>query len=437
MRWRNLFLKVFSLGFLILCPILGFSENPDFIAVFRSIIFGYLVFILFRTAFFFYAAFREKVRDLLLDMRNQDEFHRPLVTIIVPAYNEETDLAQALESILDIDYPNYEILVVDDGSTDNTYGIAQHMACLSQNATVKVIHQPNGGKARALNNGIQHATGDLVMCVDSDSKLSPQSLMQAVRHFEDPKVGAVAGFIEIGNQSNILLRLQQLEYLVGLNFTRRALSFMGVVPIVPGPAGMFRRKALLEAGGFVTDDKLFAEDAELSLRLLSHGWEVHSEEDMIATTEAPEDIRSLLRQRYRWNRGTYQALKRNLSSLFHDNGLRGKWVGAYLWGETVITPFLNMGLILYFFSYFYATGHLQIFTIWYFYLLCLDLLTTILVTHRHGNILRWVVLTVVNKFFYYYMLLTWRLICLHEEWDEKHMTWDKLERTGHMEAEAS
>ena len=432
MKWRDLVFSASSIAFLLLCILLGFLEHPLITHSIKTIIFVYLIFIVFRTVFFFFGSFKEKLQDYFMDQRNQDEFNRPMVSIIVPAYNEEADIAYCLESLSQIDYPNFEIILVDDGSTDSTFAIASHYASMQSHIPIKVIHQTNQGKAKALNHGIFQAMGDLILCVDADSRINDEALKKGVRHFERQKVGAVAGFVDIANTRNLILKLQQLEYLVGLNFTRRALSFLGIVPIVPGPAGMFRREALLECGGYKSGENVYAEDAELSLRLLSYGWEVRSEEDLISTTEAPENIRDLLRQRYRWNRGTYQALRQNSAILKEKQGIRGRWLSAYLWGETVITPNLNMGLILYFFSYFIASGQLQIFTTWYLYLLCLDAFTTLLVTYKHGNPFKWLALTLLNKFFYYYLLLTWRLISLHEEWHSEEMTWDKLERTGQL-----
>lgn len=273
------------------------------------------------------------------------------------------------------------------------------------------------------------------MCVDADSRLNPEALSVAVRHFDDPRVGAVAGFVEISNQNNLLLLLQQLEYLVGLNFNRRAMSFLGIVPIVPGPAGIFRRKALLEVGGFVSERPIFAEDAELSLRLLTSGWKIKTEEEVIAVTEAPDTHQALLRQRYRWNRGTYQALMMNFNTLM-SSGWRGRWVAIHLWLESVVTPVLNFGLILYFLTHFFSTGKVEMFTSWYFYLLAVDILSTTIAVHRHGHFGRWWALTMFNKIYYFYMLLTWRLLSLYEEWLSVGMTWDKLDREGSSLKEA-
>lgn len=412
----------------------GLSSHPVVHQVVSVFIDVYLLLVVMRTIMFFFGAFREKLNQLQMDSMAQHKFEKPMVSIIVPCYNEEDVIELSLGSLMKIEYPNLEIIVIDDGSRDGTYFKAMHLSQLAGDDRVKVYSQNNAGKAAALNHGLNRATGDLIMCVDADSKLSANSIEAGVRHFVDRQVGAVAGFITIGNQHNILLKLQQLEYLVGLNFTRRALSCVNLVPIVPGPAGLFRREAIYDVGGFHTDKDLFAEDAELTLRLLAKGWKIKSEEKMVATTEAPESTMALLRQRYRWNRGTYQALFRNLRNLYQNLGYRGLSLCAYLWTEIVVTPTLNFGLILYFFGHFARTGEIAMFSQWYLYLLAIDLMTTVLATYTYGQLWRWVYLTFVNKFYFYYMLLTWKIFCLHEEWHQQSMEWDKLERTGRMES---
>ena len=204
---------------------------------------------------------------------------------------------------------------------------------------------------------------------------------------------------------------------------------MGVVPIVPGPAGLFRRTALMRAGGFRFGNDVFAEDAELSLRLLSFNWNIVAEEEMVAYTEAPSSMDGLLRQRYRWNRGTYQAIMANAYRLI-SGSIREKWLLGYLLSETVITPILNLGLILFFISHFMAYGESNLVGTWYFYLLGIDIMTMLLVTYNRKNRLWWLGLTVVYKVVYYYILLVWRIFALFEEWIGEPMSWDKLDRTG-------
>lgn len=335
-------LIIFSIPFLALFFLMGLFPNETVTDALRIVLGVYLLLIFSRTVFFFYSSFQEKVRDYLLDRRNQMNFVRPFVSILVPCYNEETVIVAALSNLSNLDYPHYEVIVINDGSSDGTQALAEMVAMTATKCRVTVVSQKNLGKAAALNNGIMHAAGELILCVDADSRLMPGSLEAATRHFTDKNVGAVAGFIEVANQQHLLGQLQELEYLVGLNFTRRAMSLFGIVPIIPGPAGMFRRQAMFEAGGLKDDRNLFAEDAELSLRIIGAGWKVKSEEDLVAVTEAPETIMALLRQRYRWNRGTFQAMILNIAPLLFGGGWRGISVVTYIFVESVITPFLTL-----------------------------------------------------------------------------------------------
>ena len=134
-----------------------------------------------------------------------------------------------------------------------------------------------------------------------------------MRHFADPRVGAVAGNVKVVNRDNAWTRLQALEYIEGLNMPRRAQGFLRVVNIIPGPIGIFRRDVLVSVGGYDTDT--FAEDADVTLKILTRGWHIAYEERAIAWTEAPESAQQLITQRYRWTRGILQALRKRASSL--------------------------------------------------------------------------------------------------------------------------
>ncbi len=178
---------------------------------------------------------------------------------------------------------------MDDGSTDRTVERAASLEGRYGDTTLRVVSKRNGGKASALNTGIALARIDYVLCMDGDSRLDPGTLRAAMRHFGDPRVGAVAGNVKVVNRDNVWTRLQALEYLEGLNMARRAQGFLRVVNIIPGPIGVFRRDVLRRVGGYDTDT--FAEDADLTLKILTAGWHVAYEERAIAYTEAPRAVR--------------------------------------------------------------------------------------------------------------------------------------------------
>jgi cellulose synthase/poly-beta-1,6-N-acetylglucosamine synthase-like glycosyltransferase len=219
------------------------------------------------------------------------------ISILIPAHNEEPVIAKTLRA-LDRQRDGVEVIVIDDGSTDNTAEIATRFP-------IKVLRQAQAGKAAALNHGIAEAKGDIVVVLDADTVLTPDFATTIARHFADPKVGAVAGNVKVGNRRGLLPRLQALEYIGSLNLDRRAQATLNVVNVVPGAAGAFRRSAILEVGGYSSDT--LVEDADLTISLLRAGWRIPYEPVAVAWTEAPEGVRDVIRQRRRWSYGTVEV----------------------------------------------------------------------------------------------------------------------------------
>jgi len=227
-----------------------------------------------------------------------------LVSVLIPAFNEEKVIVSTIEGILASDYPNLEILVIDDGSKDHTAYIAK--SHFMRDSRVGVISVPNGGKANALNVGLKNAHGEVVVALDADTHFNPDTIRRLVRWFTDPEVGAVAGNAKVGNRVNMITRWQALEYIVAQNLERRALSAIGVLTVVPGAVGAWRRSVLAELGGFPTDT--LAEDQDLTIAIQTRGYRVRFDSSAIAWTEAPVTVRGLAKQRFRWAYGTLQCL---------------------------------------------------------------------------------------------------------------------------------
>lgn len=230
----------------------------------------------------------------------------PSVTIVVPAYNEEAGIEPALRSLARSRYPCFDIVVVDDGSTDRTPAVIDALLAREKIANVRVLRQRNTGKPAALNAGIAHATGEIVVTVDADTVFAPDALAMLVRRFVDPRIGAVSGNTKVANRRRLLGRWQHVEYVMGFNLDRRMHDLLGCMPTVPGAIGAFRAAALREAGGF-SDDTL-AEDTDVTMALHRAGWGVAYEAGAVAWTEAPSSLRDLWRQRYRWSYGTTQSV---------------------------------------------------------------------------------------------------------------------------------
>jgi len=172
----------------------------------------------------------------------------------------------------------------------------------------------NGGKARALNHGLERATGEIVVALDADTLFPPDTIAMLARWFDNPDVGAVAGNAIVGNRVNLVTRWQALEYVTAQNLERRALAALGAVTVVPGAVGAWRRSALMALGGYPPET--LAEDQDLTLSVQLAGWRVEFDPEARAYTEAPDTISGLLKQRFRWSFGTLQCLWKHRSALF-------------------------------------------------------------------------------------------------------------------------
>ncbi|MDQ7911498.1 bifunctional polysaccharide deacetylase/glycosyltransferase family 2 protein [Phytohabitans sp. ZYX-F-186] len=231
------------------------------------------------------------------------------VSVVVPAYNESANIAATVRSLLASDYPRVEVIVVDDGSTDGTADIVERMRLPG----VRVVRQANAGKPAALNTGIAHARGDILVLVDGDTVFEPDAVGRLVQPLRDPDVGAVSGNTKVANRRGLLGRWQHLEYVIGFNLDRRMFDVLRCMPTVPGAIGAFRRAAVVDVGG--VSSETLAEDTDFTMALIRAGWRVVYAPDAVAWTEAPASLKQLWRQRYRWCYGTMQAMWKHRRAL--------------------------------------------------------------------------------------------------------------------------
>ncbi len=237
----------------------------------------------------------------------------PIVSVLIPCFNEEKVIAASVARILASRWPQLEVIVLDDGSKDATAQIVRD--AYSNEPRVTLLSFENGGKARALNRGLEHARGDIVVALDADTLFPSDTIAKLARWFADPKVGAVAGNAIVGNRVNIVTRWQALEYVTAQNLERRALAALGAVTVVPGAVGAWRKQALLDLGGYPPDT--LAEDQDLTLAVQRAGWRVEFDPEARAYTEAPDTVAGLLKQRFRWSFGTLQCLWKHRAGLFN------------------------------------------------------------------------------------------------------------------------
>nr|WTA00404.1 bifunctional polysaccharide deacetylase/glycosyltransferase family 2 protein [Streptomyces sp. NBC_00857] len=290
------------------------SDNITDVLVVGLSVIGVLVLVRFGLMLVLSFAHARKVRRR--DFRWGDAVTEP-VTVLVPAYNERECITNTVRSLMDSDHP-IEIVVIDDGSTDGTADIVDALRL----PNVRVVRQENQGKPAALNNGIAHARHDIVVMMDGDTVFEPSTVRELVQPFGAPRVGAVAGNAKVGNRDSLIGSWQHIEYVMGFNLDRRMYDVLRCMPTIPGAVGAFRRQALERVGG-MSEDTL-AEDTDITMAMHRDGWHVVYAERARAWTEAPESVRQLWSQRYRWSYGTMQAIWKHRGALV-ERGPSGRF----------------------------------------------------------------------------------------------------------------
>ncbi|HEY3102157.1 MAG TPA: glycosyltransferase [Pyrinomonadaceae bacterium] len=291
-------------------------------------------------------AFAQWVRSRRREHEHTGEQFEPFVSVIVPAYDEEQVIESTIRSLLNSDYPQFEIIVVDDGSADRTSEVVrEHFA---SEPLVRLFTLTNAGKASALNHGLRHAKGEVIVALDADTQFPSETIRALARRFVDPKIGAVAGNAKVGNRINIVTRWQALEYITSQNMDRRAFVSLNCITVVPGAVGAWRRDLIEQCGGFSNDT--LAEDQDLTLQIRKLGYKIGYEEAATAWTEAPDRLRTLARQRFRWAYGTLQCLWKHRGALFRLRygtlglvGMPNVWIFQVLF--PLISPIMDLIVI--------------------------------------------------------------------------------------------
>jgi cellulose synthase/poly-beta-1,6-N-acetylglucosamine synthase-like glycosyltransferase len=263
----------------------------------------------------------------------------PSVSVVVPAHNEERVIAATLRSLVASGYPDLDIVVVDDGSTDRTADVVVRLG-LPQ---VRVFRQRNAGKPAALNAGIRQAMHDILILVDADTVFEPGAVRALVAPLATARrsmIGAVSGNTKVGNRRGLLGRWQHIEYVIGFNLDRRMYDVLQCMPTVPGAIGAFRREVLEAVGG--VSAATLAEDTDLTMAICRAGWRVIYVPEACAWTEAPATLRQLWRQRYRWCYGTMQAMWKHRGAMRESGaaGMLGRRGLPYLLAFHVMLPLL-------------------------------------------------------------------------------------------------
>lgn len=279
------------------------------------------------------------IKQLKAQRRSKGKSSQPLVSVIIPAFNEETGVIRTLKSVVNNSYSNLEIIVVDDGSKDKTAKVVRdyikslsgkkmmiyqgrrsrsgelqrrYLRVNKNSRRVVCVWQPNAGKGSALNNGIKnYAQGELVMVVDADSVLHYKAIERMVAYFDNPRIIAAAANVKVLPSRSVLGFAQRIEYLISYRM-KRSLSAFNMEYIIGGVGSTFRRQALLDCGLYDTDT--ITEDIDLTLKLIRQNGNKAARitycAEVMAYTEHVMSFKSLVRQRYRWKYGRFQSLKK-------------------------------------------------------------------------------------------------------------------------------
>ncbi len=348
----------------------------------------------------------------------------PTVSVIIAAYNEEKVICRTIQSLLDGDFKNMEIIVVDDGSKDKTSEVVTE--AYGKNPQITLLRKPNGGKATALNRGIEVATGEIMVSLDADTLFAADTITRLVRHFKDPKVGAVSGNVRVGNANNIWTRWQSLEYITSQNFDRRGYDLLNCITVVPGAVGALRRGAVQAVGGYTSDT--LAEDTDLTWKLRRSGWRIVNDNSAMAYTEAPETLSSLAKQRYRWAFGTLQCLYKHRAALGHDGAfgwiaLPSLWLYQILF--PAISPFMDLAMLASIF-----TGNFRLLGVFFLGMSLIELAAAFLALRMDKGDMRLLPWLILQRFVYrqlmYYVILKSIVSAIRGG----NVGWGKLERTG-------
>jgi biofilm PGA synthesis N-glycosyltransferase PgaC len=364
------------------------------------------------------------------------------VSIIVPAHNEENCIVETLQSLMRIDYPNLEILLVDDGSTDLTYEKALPFAGIHEGKIIKIFRKAQGGKASALNLAFRYSTGEYIVCMDADSQLAPDSIRRLLRRFVHDNIGACAGQVVVRNRCNLLTHLQALEYMLMNGTARMFQSYFSSVLIAPGPLTMFRRHVLQELqerwgaddhrerrrSGQVPgpwESDTYAEDTKLSLSILASGADIVYEPAARCFTSAPTHVQRLLNQRYRWNRGNIQAVRRiwqRWCQTPYERPNLGIWLVVFVI-ESILWSLLDIVGLIMFLLLIMTLGEFGPAFMWYLLLLLVDMNAAAFCAtnsyHSYGTI----ILLPIYRTYFGIILQVNVLFSLFDELKGRRMSW--------------
>jgi cellulose synthase/poly-beta-1,6-N-acetylglucosamine synthase-like glycosyltransferase/spore germination protein YaaH/peptidoglycan/xylan/chitin deacetylase (PgdA/CDA1 family) len=400
-----------------------------------SLFFVFIVLGTIRLVLMIYWAIKEYKKERAVEAKvSTTTLQYPKVSIIVPAYNEEVNVIASLNNLLMQDYPNYDIVFVDDGSTDQT--LAKVKEAFANENRIKILGKKNGGKASALNYGIENAIAEYVVCIDADTQLKSDAVFHLINRFlhadADENLAAVAGNVKVGNRVNWLTTWQSLEYISSQNFDRLAYANINAITVIPGAIGAFKKEVMIEIGGYATDT--LAEDCDLTVRILKQGYRVANENKAVAITEAPENVKQFLKQRFRWTYGIMQMFWKQRQTFLNP---RYKALGLWAMPNTLLfqyiipffSPLADLTMILGI-----ITGNGDKILIFYLLFLLIDAALTLVALILQKEKLSYLIHIIPQRFGYRWLMYVVLFRSLKKALKGELQAWGILKRTGNIKS---
>ena len=397
--------------------------------IFVSYLFIAIVLGLLRMIIIFYFSFKQLRRKKILQEYNLINkpyltVYKPKVSVVIPVYNEEVIISRTISAILKSDYPLTEILIIDDGSTDQTAAIVKKI--YYYHPKVKVIQTENGGKASALNIGFQNAVGDIVITIDADTVFTPQTIAQLVKNFSDPRVAAVTGNCKIGNIKKPLTVWQHIEYVTVQNLEKRAFEEMDCITVVSGSNSAWRKSVVKQLDYYHHDT--LAEDSELTIRILGANYKVIYDDEAVSYEECPETFKDFIKQRYRWSYGVLQTAWKHKKLILSSRNKALKYFAVpslvFSYVLFLTTPLVDLIFVVAILS---GTTSIYLFALLFYFIDTLNSLVAFKIGKEKMKPLLWVI---VQRLVYRYLLgyVTWKALITALRGDR--IGWGKLTRSG-------
>lgn len=349
---------------------------------------------------------------------------RPTISVVIPVYNEEVVIEKTVSAVLHSQYPITEVIVVDDGSTDQTAATVENS--FPRNPRVKVIRKQNGGKASALNLGFREALGDIIITIDADTVFTNLAISHLVEHFKNPEVAAVSGNCKVGNIRNQLTLWQHIEYVTAFNIERRAYDYLNCITVVPGSNSAWRRKVVQEVGYY--DHDTLAEDTDLTLKIVEKGYRITYDDKALSYEECPETVKDFVKQRYRWSYGILQSSWKHRKTILKSKNKTLKFfaVPSLLFSYLL---YLTAPLIDIIFIVSLLTGEKTIFLFAIFFYFS-DAFASVYAFKLEKESMKPLVWVIIQRFAYRYLIayVTWKAVIMALK--GYSVGWNKFKRTG-------